>query len=929
MRTKTLHIFLSSFILILIGIFFVGIVNAANPYCSSPTTSCNSNNYTCPSVTGLQKTECCLNAASNCICKISWTSGTCGAAVNGQYYGNVGGGSGAPATTHCLRPDVSRWKTIDPTVSFLPSNKILAKSDGSFIVAINSSLNISGYGEFNYFCDNGWSPLVTNYFDVYDNINHKIIATNGLTPTSGPDATGTSPICSRYVGGIERICYINGCGSNNLPCTASNTNFNYMVGNKGECSVGSFKMGVGKNSPMIISLSQYTGEQDWSIRLGAISPGGVSPDSPYILPIEMERIKFAITTSSMLVFSPKPVEKINSFENNGLIEKEIYFTLLNKSRLINRVSDYNITCPNDVNCTVEMLGVNKMYKDFTINPNSALMIPVSVSFNKNNIPRTFSMYMTVAYASEGFSTCTSNADRICHTTSSPVTFESGYLDKQDFQINVKSEQEQKYCVDSEGNVGQTGPAFAPRVNLYFGGNVPPLASTDSKLVSLNECSPIDYNTLSNNPNWVYCSAKEFFVQLGARLGKYGENISSINALEQLGRFSEATKLREENGRLLGFNAYLRETDLSSADVNSTVNSLKNVQGTFMNLGFNGEVDDINKLNNLIKGIRFVQTIGEVEVSNTLLSPGQYKIIVDINAITQTTSGDYLFNTTTGVLNEGLNIKVRFEKVSSPGFNWFFYYNQNESFAEEFANPLGTTKYTTNVINRGVLLNFEKDSSTITAKNFYPTFAVPLVARIKDRNQLNVSDSEFKVVGYDKDVFTYWTAFASSLADGCETTSANPLQGSKVLPYRVNDYNLGNTFYGISEVFDVNSNSTMYLSTVLYLPTNDTVNPITMLLVPFKTFTKKEIVDGNALNPVTLSIDASDPTYSAYKIESLENVLNGINDEKVCVIYDKSTGTEKWNLFWNQDKVLDSLKNDISSQILTDAKICESRALMSS
>ena len=69
--------------------------------------------------------------------------------------------------------------------------------------------------------------------------------------------------------------------------------------------------------------------------------------------------------------------------------------------------------------------------------------------------------------------------------------------------------------------------------------------------------------------------------------------------------------------------------------------------------------------------------------------------------------------------------------------------------------------------------------------------------------------------------------------------------------------------------------------------------------------------------------------AVYKIESIESVLDGINSEQVCVLYDESTGTEKWKLFWNQDKILDYLKTIINSQVLSDAKICESRALMSS
>lgn len=918
MKNISFRIFLSFFVLLIVGIFFIGVVNA-NPYCATPAVSCT-NNYTCPAVTGLQKTDCCFNAANNCICKISWASGTCGAAVNGQYYGSTGGSS---ATVHCLRPDISRWKAISPTVSFSPTDEIVSNADGSFIVPIDATLRLSGFGSFNYFCDNGWSPLVVNYVDVYDNINHKIIATNGINQTSGPQPAG-STICTRRIDGMDKICYVDGCGPDNNPCSADNSNFNYMVGDKGQCSASSFKMGAGKNLPIILPLSAYIGEQDWSLRLGAISPANVSPDSPYIMPIELKRIKFSVVSSSMLVFAPKPLERLNSYENSGVFEKEIYFTLLNKSKIKNKINDYNIVCPADVTCTFEKYDGQNMYEDFIIEPNSAIVIPLTVSFNKNNIPRKFSLYLDVSYAPLGINTC----DGVCTTVSSPVTFESGLLDKQDFQINVTNQQEQKYCVDLEGNIGQTGEVYAPKVNLYFGGNVTPQLNTDSQLVSMNECSSQDYNDLSVNSNWVYCSSKEFLVQLSARLGKFGENSSSIISLEQLGEFSAATKLREENGRLLGFNANLREVNISSASIINTADSLKDIQGTFTKIGFAGEVDNIDKLNTLLKGINFVQTINGVEVENSVLSPGEYKVTVDVNAITQVTSGSYLFSLPTVALNEGLNIKVKLEKINSPMFDWFFYYNQNDSFAEEFANPSSVTSYTTNVLNRGAILEFEKIDDSFSAKNFYPTYSVPLVTRIKDKNIAELSDSKFEVSGYDKDIFTYWTAFASSKGEGCETTSESPPEGVKVLPYRVNDSNLSSGEYEISELSSVLADSVMYLGTVLYLPTNDLVAINTILLMPFRSFTKKGVFDGNASAYSMININPSDPVYSQYKIESLENALNGISNETVCVLYDNSTGTEKWKLFWNQDKMLDSLLSDINSQI-SDAKICESRMVMSS
>jgi len=831
-------------------------------------------------------------------------------------------------TSHCLRQDISRWKNLSPTVTFSPADQIISRADGSYTVPLNSTLTIEGFGAFNYYCDDGWSPLVSNYFDIYDNINKKIIVTNGINGSGGPESAG-STICAKIVDGSNKICYIDGCGPDHLPCgdgPSVSQNTNYMVGDYAQCFASSFTIGTGKNVSMIISLSQYLGDQDWSLRLGAISPGGVDPNSQYIMPIEVRRIKFSTASSSMLVFSPKPLERVNSFENSGIFEKEVYFTLLNKSKIENKIIDYNIVCPADVNCTLEQYNGNKMYKDFIIGANNALAIELKVSFNKNNIPKKFSLYMNVSYSPQGVNTCDLNPNGVCHTSSSPVNFESGLLDQQTFQINIAKQDEQKYCIDAQGNIGSTGAAYNPRINLYFGGNNSPQVNSETELISMDECSPQKYSDLSNNPDWVYCSQKEFITQLGARLGKYGQNMININSLESLGRFAESKLLREENGRLLGFNAYLRQENISKADMVAAVTGLNNFQVPFTKLGFSGEVDNLAKLNTLVNGIDFVQTVNGLKVNDNLLVPGEYRVTVDINATAPISiNGSYLFTLPAETLTNGLNIKVNFEKINSTKFNWFFYYSQSDSFAEDFATPTPALNYITNVIDRGTILNFEKNNSTIITKNFYSTYAVPLIIKIKDKNVEGVFDSKFEVSGYNQDIFTYWTAFASSLGDGCETTSITPPNAKKVLPYRVNDSNLGNAMYEIRELRDVLPNSIIYLGTVLYLPVNDSISS---LKIPFKVFTKKETIDGDIEQNPNLLLTSNDSIYSQYKFISLKEVLGGINSESVCVIYDKSTGTENWKLFWNQDKMLDSLKVQVKPSI-TDAKICQSRELMSS
>ena len=57
------------------------------------------------------------------------------------------------------------------------------------------------------------------------------------------------------------------------------------------------------------------------------------------------------------------------------------------------------------------------------------------------------------------------------------------------------------------------------------------------------------------------------------------------------------------------------------------------------------------------------------------------------------------------------------------------------------------------------------------------------------------------------------------------------------------------------------------------------------------------------------------------------MFSAFEEGKVCVLYYNSTGREKWELFWNQDKILDQLE-DIKKSI-KDAKRCESSELKAS
>jgi hypothetical protein len=114
---------------------------------------------------------------------------------------------------------------------------------------------------------------------------------------------------------------------------------------------------------------------------------------------------------------------------------------------------------------------------------------------------------------------------------------------------------------------------------------------------------------------------------------------------------------------------------------------------------------------------------------------------------------------------------------------------------------------------------------------------------------------------------------------------------------------------------------MYLSTVLYLPSNKEIQ----IKAPFNVYTQNDVIEGDQYSIGTTIIKASD--YPENKIDSLKKLFETISEEKVCILYDNSTSVEKWDLFWNQDKILDQLENVKAN--IDDAKRCETSELKAS
>ncbi len=807
------------------------------------------------------------------------------------------------AEMHCWRQTKDRAIALSNLYTFTES---YSDNIVGLIVPTNSILKVSGFGNYTYQCEDGASGQSNNYIEIYDNLTGAVVKTNGTLGTGGPVSVGTTKMCMMV--GSDDACYI----ENGI-----------RYPGKGECRKGSFNVGAGVQDTIEVPMTSFKGEQDWTIRLGEISPAadGIIAGSPQITFRDLNRIKFTVDSSkpALLIFPPTPLQKLNSYDFDGNMEKVVNFTILNKSRVPSIINSYSVDCPSGVTCELDQINGANMYAGWKVASNQAFMIEVRYKFNKNIIPTSFASLLTVKFTPSGFADCPIEG---CTASSTPLKFEAGLLDEQKFQINVINQTEQKYCVDYDGHLGRTGSDYAPRINLYFGGNVIP-SSSGQDLISLNECSPLNYSSSQPNPDWVYCTQNEFLTSLAGRIGLYAENMRAIDSAEENGDFVRGASYRTENGKLKEFYVYLREQDLNQGSRNASIQemlaALSDVSA--VKIGFeHGLVTNKEQLVNLVDGMNLFKSLHGVLINDTKISPGYYKVILDLNDTGIQDLGGLFYNE--NMLNPNMNVKIYFEKVSDPKLDWFFYYIKDNYADSVFLPQTGADAFTTNYLDRGTIMNFEKRGDNTNLTKFYSTFAIPLIGKIVDQGEGNGSDSSFVLSGDEfknKELFTVWTGFASSIGAGCGTTIINPKEGKKALPYRILDSNLGGTEYEITDLNRVTPNSVMYVETVVYLPTTFTEFDMNS---PFTVFS----LSGNTNSNKSLFVGLTN--YTNYKIDSLENILQGIKDQNICMYYDNSTDKETWKLFWNQDKVLDSLKAIVKPQI-TDATVCESRELLSS
>jgi len=769
-------------------------------------------------------------------------------------------------------------------------------------VSPGTKLTNSNFGSYNLTCDNGAGGSSYNFYtqNIYSMPENTLIQSKTNVNNSDVPAGAGGSLCKLEGGCYFKTSYNAGKGIN----SSIQYVFNENGGHKYEL-IQTVKP-VAHNSGVINAFGDL-GAHNYP---ETVKGGDSNTRNIYVgLP-------------SLIVIGPSDINS-GFFEKFGTYEKNVTFTLLNKSPLDINLEYYNIVCSPGSTCEID-----RNYFGWPVDKfNGKQIIRGKITIDKNKLPFTGQVYLDVNYSAVGISGSDCALFNKNKVSSKASNFSYGLLDYQKIQIGLNSDIDFNGCIGENGMIGQTGPSFAPRINIGFGGSV----DSESKLVSMDECDSEDLNKI-NNPDWVYCSKKELLIELAAKIDaawKIQETIFDAN--DDLIDDLEKTK-----GKYLSFNVNIRKQDFSEQSISRGIDSfnLLTLTGATGLEGIaTGRNDQVKALINLFSKAKFTYSEGiQTEGYSGVLGAGTYPVNIIIEE-TDTLTSPKLFDSNFE-LNPNLSITINFgPKKYAPTVNWFFYDYSDEDFNSLTSIP--TTEHNflnTNILFRGELLsftqNYNKPEFEIGDYAFSPSYAVPLLVRLKTDSSGDMNKEFYANLQSTQNFeqFSYWTGFASSIDNGCTnitTDSLNPDEESPKLPYRESDSKDGENFYFAQ--FDENlvPNSTIYLQTILFWPNIPGTTTVNLTNTPNLFYTKN--ADNNS---GSILISQKDSTFS---VNTIEELFSAINEEKVCVHQGISQGGTKWTLFWNTKSIYDSIQQRKTS-ILTnnsDANLCTIREILGS
>ncbi len=508
--------------------------------------------------------------------------------------------------------------------------------------------------------------------------------------------------------------------------------------------------------------------------------------------------------------------------------------------------------------------------------------------------------------------------------------------KELFHIRLKGA-EQRGCVGYNGLSGQTGYIAKPRV----------LLSWDWNAIAIDSCD-------ANNLNYIYCDPTQFSISLVKRL----EAIKQLAALDQIANADAINRLR-------WFNAYLIE-DNFSPDFRNDFNIY------YSKKAFGGPLQGLHRLGSCwdeyftsADQMHFKRIMPDgSEIEGAPIEAGLYEVFLEFAF--DGDQFDFFFDSQDCPITA--DITVKFRKLQAPAiYSPFYYLPFNGNLGEETNATTGQTRYdrvgyglrfnntgqpllltsdlsedavltestsgarpampiktekitdlnSINFSGKGMILEIATDLSEI---KFAPSIATPLLAALLPEQDGKVEayyyltrwPSGETIASPVQSFMNLWTGSGSSMRDSSATCKD---YSNSSLPFMAADNKAPRgscaavaekeNSYGYS--FTGAQPGQLYYESVFFVPFGEAIN------LHSACENKKSVF----YSPVDSTIGGSPVSISkidaAKAISSVQDVINLVNDEYVCV----TTASDSIKFWWNPQKVLgelDSRKGAIATAL---------------
>lgn len=795
------------------------------------------------------------------------------------------------------------------------------------VVFSNSILTAQGFGSYNRLCDDGVSSQTLNYVTLkiendklfgegmnLDGFNYEKLFTN--TTGNGPAESLGQFYCQS-----DRGFNVTPSGDLLAGSTATNVRIGQGNLNKIEFSV------LNEFGPEISKQRQYIGGYKANINVMREPRAGEYGRRPRSLYNE----SFFFAPPPSVFIMPLGDNILGFYEKEGYYEKEVFYTIKAQTYLDLTIKNINIECNLGADCFISP----EEQEQFTMGYNNdVLIISAIIRIPKNDIPKTITYNLSLDYDITNLAALGSNyKDISVESTISKI--DVGYLDQQDFQIKILGSTDDASCEGYGGLVGSTGEIVAPRVNVQ---------TNFSNGFNEQMCSP-------ENEDWVYCSQRELLVTLANKVSQiFDLYIIAQEENDDLLRAEIYSEINEKKS----FEIYTRNLNLDK--INESLQLEQELFQTDPLTSLEGDtpINNIIRARSLFENANFFRNTGLMNFEiDSEFDVGKYQIdiqiggeginIIDLDIPASETqvefSTNYLFNNNNELINpEKINLKINFRKIGGePLLDWFFYEFGVESL-DESINQTSNNFYDTQFEKRGQVLNFEQDIVSFNVENIkaYPSFAIPIFIKVQnDENLLNnfqISDIDpidnIRGTEFENSIFSYWTGFASSMGDGCTEL----LKGEDSLVYRMEDriteFSSDQGIFEIELYYEKENELQIgkeYLQTVIYAPILSSLgNTLTFDINPQNqnVYNKNGVCNNNN----NCKIQLTNSNYVVNWNTSLQDIINGIKNETICVTanQDGTTNRINWTLFWNENKIIGELTPAKREIINNDAEsnICE-------